>query len=276
MGRRGLEPLTPCPRSCKCATNCANGPVARYDPTSGSSHRAGRRGHRAEPCRGNSPTIRDRDRQREHHHHRTTASPLPDLERHLERIAEDGYTVLPNAIEPELLDEVDEALLNAGARPRDPSRLTTSSRDCTRSACTTCWSTVPTFEKIPVHPNVLPVVERVLDPGLLDLVAVVDRDRSRRDGPAHPRRRPAHPARQTARADHLQHHVGDDRLHRGERRHAARPGLATCATTPPTSLEHYETIAAEMPKGSVLVWAREPLARRRRQPRPTSVGSASP
>ena len=25
VGRRGLEPLTPC-ASCKCATNCANGP----------------------------------------------------------------------------------------------------------------------------------------------------------------------------------------------------------------------------------------------------------
>ena len=27
VGRRGLEPLTPC-ASCKCATNCANGPTA--------------------------------------------------------------------------------------------------------------------------------------------------------------------------------------------------------------------------------------------------------
>ncbi len=34
VGRRGLEPLTPC-ASCKCATNCANGPVPR-DPTTAS------------------------------------------------------------------------------------------------------------------------------------------------------------------------------------------------------------------------------------------------
>ena len=37
VGRRGLEPLTPC-ASCKCATNCANGPFDRivsltYQPT---------------------------------------------------------------------------------------------------------------------------------------------------------------------------------------------------------------------------------------------------
>ena len=31
VGRRGLEPLTPC-ASCKCATNCANGPSAMTLP----------------------------------------------------------------------------------------------------------------------------------------------------------------------------------------------------------------------------------------------------
>ena len=30
---------------------------------------------------------------------------------HLKRIAEDGYTILPDAIEPDLVDEIDEALL---------------------------------------------------------------------------------------------------------------------------------------------------------------------
>ena len=38
-------------------------------------------------------------------------SPLPGLEQHLGRIAEDGYTILPDAIETALLDEIDEALL---------------------------------------------------------------------------------------------------------------------------------------------------------------------
>ncbi len=41
----------------------------------------------------------------------TTTSPLPQLEAHLRRIAEDGYTILQDAIEPELVDEIDEALL---------------------------------------------------------------------------------------------------------------------------------------------------------------------
>ncbi|HEY1444649.1 MAG TPA: hypothetical protein VGF51_07100, partial [Acidimicrobiales bacterium] len=41
----------------------------------------------------------------------TATSPLPDLPEHLRRIAEDGYTILPDAIEPAFVDEIDEALL---------------------------------------------------------------------------------------------------------------------------------------------------------------------
>ena len=36
-------------------------------------------------------------------------SPLPELGEHLRRVAEDGYTVLPDAIEPELVDTIDDA-----------------------------------------------------------------------------------------------------------------------------------------------------------------------
>ena len=35
----------------------------------------------------------------------------PDLEGHINRIVEEGYTILPNAIEPDLVDEIDESLL---------------------------------------------------------------------------------------------------------------------------------------------------------------------
>ena len=89
---------------------------------------------------------------------------LPQLDAHLRRIAEDGYTILPDAIEPELVDEIDEALL-ALERELGPPPPTTSSRVRTRRASTTSSSTAQTFQKIPVHPHVLPVVEGVLDPG---------------------------------------------------------------------------------------------------------------
>ena len=41
----------------------------------------------------------------------TSTSPVADMAGHLKRIAEDGYTILPDAIEPDLVDEIDEALL---------------------------------------------------------------------------------------------------------------------------------------------------------------------
>ena len=50
-------------------------------------------------------------------------SPLPDLEGHLTRIAEEGYTILPDAVEPDLVDEIDQALLelehDLGTTPAD-------------------------------------------------------------------------------------------------------------------------------------------------------------
>ncbi len=88
------------------------------------------------------------------------------MDRHLRCIAEEGYTILANAIEPELVDEISDALLKIeaelGAVPAD---------NLFEGVHTTRVYNLlvhgPTFEKIPVHPDVLPVVERVLDPGAL-------------------------------------------------------------------------------------------------------------
>ena len=89
-----------------------------------------------------------------------------DLEHHLERIDVDGYTVLPNAIEPDLIDEIDQALLEL-------------ERDLGTVPATNLFEGLHTgrvynllvhgsdLREIPVHPHVLPVVEGVLDPGLL-------------------------------------------------------------------------------------------------------------
>ena len=72
-------------------------------------------------------------------------------------------------------------------------------------------------------------------PGLPHLVAVVDRHPPRRDRAADPRRRPAHPAAEAAPADRVQLDVGAHRLHRGERRDAARSRARTSPTTAPTT-----------------------------------------
>ncbi len=89
-----------------------------------------------------------------------------ELDAHVAHIATDGWTVLEDAIEPVLVDEIDDDLQrlerDLGTTPAD--NLFEGLRT------TRVYNLLvhgPLYERIPVHPGVLPVVERVLDPGLL-------------------------------------------------------------------------------------------------------------
>jgi ectoine hydroxylase-related dioxygenase (phytanoyl-CoA dioxygenase family) len=85
---------------------------------------------------------------------------------HVEEIAERGYTIIPDAIEPALLDELSATLdrleRELGARPADNGF---EGRQTVRIYNLLAHGRV--FEQVPVHERVLPVVEGVLDRGCL-------------------------------------------------------------------------------------------------------------
>jgi hypothetical protein len=185
-------------------------------------------------------------------HEKTTVNPLPHLEDHLTRIAQDGYTILPDAIEPELVQEIDEALLKL-----EHDLRTVPADNLFEGARTLRVYNLlvhgATFEKIPVHPNVLPVVEAVLDPGLLisslSSIAIGPDEQAQpihADDQLIPLTRPHVPIicnTMWAITDFTEEN-GATRLIPGSH----------LRDEPPNPLEHYETIPAEMRKGSVLVW----------------------
>lgn len=85
-----------------------------------------------------------------------------DVDGHAAAIAEQGYTVLRDAIAPELvaslLDDLARLEVELGAKPaRNGFEGTRTVRIYNLLAHG------PTFEQVPVHDRVLPVVERVLD-----------------------------------------------------------------------------------------------------------------
>jgi ectoine hydroxylase-related dioxygenase (phytanoyl-CoA dioxygenase family) len=179
-------------------------------------------------------------------------SPLDDMDEHLRRVAEDGYTILEDAIEPDFIEEIDEALLklehDLGIVPAD---------NLFEGLHTTRVYNLlvhgPTFERIPVHPHVLPVVEGVLDPGaLISSLSSIAIGPDEQPQPIHaddqliPLVRPHIPIicnTMWAITDFTEAN-GATRLIPGSHRRAEAPN----------PLERYDTIAAEMPKGSVLVW----------------------
>lgn len=91
---------------------------------------------------------------------------MVDVEGHLRRIEEDGYTIVPDVFDGEtaatLIAELDRLERDLGIVPADNSF---EGRSTVRIYNLLAHGEV--FERIPVHPEVLPIVEGVLDRGCL-------------------------------------------------------------------------------------------------------------
>lgn len=89
-----------------------------------------------------------------------------DVELHVKEIAEQGYTVVEDAIEPDLVAALHDDLLRLErAFDVEPSPNSFEGHRTIRIYNLLAFGAL--YERVPVHPNVLPIVERVLDPGCL-------------------------------------------------------------------------------------------------------------
>jgi ectoine hydroxylase-related dioxygenase (phytanoyl-CoA dioxygenase family) len=175
-----------------------------------------------------------------------------ELAIHTARIAEDGYTIVNDAIEEELLDALDAELqrleVDLGVVP--------ANNDFEGSQTVRIYNLLvhgKAFERIPVHPNVLPVVESVLDAGCLisslSSIAICEGETPQpihADDQLMPIPKPHPPTvcnTMWALTDFTEAN-GATRI---------IPGSHT-ADASPVYGQHYDSIPAEMPRGSVLVW----------------------
>ncbi|MGH9028118.1 MAG: phytanoyl-CoA dioxygenase family protein, partial [Acidimicrobiales bacterium] len=169
-----------------------------------------------------------------------------------EQVKADGWATVENAIPEGLCDAIYEDLLrlerDLGTVPGDNLFEGTET--------TRIYNLLvhgPTYERIPIHPNVLPIAERVLDPGLL-----VSSLSSIAIGPGETPQ-PIHsddqiigmPKPHPPIICNTMWAITDFTESNGATRICPGTHLADYSPDP---LQVYDSVPAEMPKGSVLVW----------------------
>jgi ectoine hydroxylase-related dioxygenase (phytanoyl-CoA dioxygenase family) len=174
------------------------------------------------------------------------------IDAHAGRIARQGYSIVEAAIEPELVKELDEDLLRLerdhdiqpSANPFEGARTVRIYNLLARGAL---------YQRVPVHEHVLPIVERVLDAGcLVSSLSSISIDPGERAQPIHaddqliPLPKPHVPIvcnSMWALTDFTEEN-GATRLVPGSHLRDHSPEFG----------KPYDSIPAEMARGSVLIW----------------------
>jgi ectoine hydroxylase-related dioxygenase (phytanoyl-CoA dioxygenase family) len=175
-----------------------------------------------------------------------------DVAGHVAAIAEEGYTIVEDAIEPDLVDELSEALL----RLEVDLGIGPASNDFEGDHTVRIYNLLvhgKVFERVPVHASVLPIVEGVLDRGcLISSLSSIAICAGETPQPIHaddqlmPIAKPHAPTvcNSMWALTHFTEANGATRI-------IPRSHLADCS---PDYGAPYESIPAEMRRGSVLVW----------------------
>jgi ectoine hydroxylase-related dioxygenase (phytanoyl-CoA dioxygenase family) len=175
-----------------------------------------------------------------------------EVAEHAGAIADQGYTIVEDVIEEDLVDELAAELL----RLEVDLGIVPARNDFEGEQTVRIYNLLvhgPAFQRIPVHPNVLPIVERVLDAGcLISSLSSIAICQGETPQPIHaddqliPLPKPHPPT-----VCNTMWAITDFTEANGATRLV--PGTHLAVESPVYG-QHYDSIPAEMARGSVLVW----------------------
>jgi ectoine hydroxylase-related dioxygenase (phytanoyl-CoA dioxygenase family) len=175
-----------------------------------------------------------------------------DTDLHVKEVAEQGYTIVENAIEPALVDELNGALERLEQYfDVQPASNSFEGHKTLRVYNLLAFDDV--WQRVPVHDHVLPIVEGVLDPGcLISSLSSIKILPGEIAQPIHaddqliplPKPHPPTVCNSMWALTDFTEANGATRI---------MPGTHLSDHSPDYGAQ-FDSVAAEMPKGSVLIW----------------------